>query len=90
MVRNRAGGSVNTPVAFYFMWRPEYVEGVHAHWRVDCFVREHPLAPEPTTVGRTLVAALIREGLCAEPIWLSVHQSKELMGQAFGEVFEDS
>ncbi len=78
-----------TPVARYFVWQPEFVEGFHKYWRVDCFVRQHRLSPEPTHLGEALVAALVREGLCAEPIWMSAHRSEELKGKAYGEVFSD-
>jgi len=86
--RNAEGGALLTPVARFFAWRPEYVEGFHEHWQVDCYVRVHELAPEPIILGRSLVGALLREGLCQEPIWLSVHRAEELHGEAFGEVFD--
>jgi hypothetical protein len=88
---NRSGGAVLTPVARYFAWRPEFIEGFHAFWRVDCFIREHPLAPQPAEsqgLGKALVEALFREGLCNEPLWLSVHRSHELNGTEYGEVFD--
>jgi hypothetical protein len=88
VVRNAEGGALLTPVVRYFAWRPKYSEGVHEHWRVDCFVRVHELAPEPIIIGRAIVDALVREGLCDEPIWLSVHRAEELKGEAFGEVFD--
>ena len=88
VVRNAEGGAVMTPVARYFAWRPEFPEGFHEHWRIDCFVRVHELAPEPIILGRALVGALIREVLCDEPIWLSVHRAEELKGEALGEVFD--
>ncbi len=40
-------------------------------------------------IGEQLVAALIREQLCAEPIWMSAHTSDEIKGKAYGEVFSD-
>jgi hypothetical protein len=86
---NSSGGATLTPIAYYFSWRPEFVEGYHGYWRIDCFVRKHKLAPNPMHLGRLLVAALTREGLCAEPIWMSAHESNELGGEAFGEVFSD-
>ena len=52
------GGATLTPVAHYFAWRPEFIEGFHAYWRVDCFVRKHPLSPKPMYLGKALVAAL--------------------------------
>jgi hypothetical protein len=86
--RNSTGSAALTPVARYFAWRPEFIEGFHAYWRVDCFVRIHALSPDPMKMGEALVAALLRESLCAEPIWLSVHQSEELQGKEYGEVFD--
>ena len=46
-----------TPIARYFAWKPEFVEGFHGHWRVDCSIRMnkstrsgmHPLAPKAPT-----------------------------------------
>ena len=89
VARNWAGGSISTPIARYFVWRPVFVEGYNEFWRVDCFVRQHDLSPDPMKLGETLIAALIREGLCNEPIWVSAHASKELGGKEYGEVFTD-
>ena len=91
-VRRNASGSgmTLTPVALYFAWQPEFIEGFNRHWRVDCFVARHQLAPrEPILLGQALVAALIREHRCDEPIWLSSHRSDDEKGQAYGNVFED-
>jgi len=53
-------------------------------------VNRHPLAPgEPMTLGQALIAALKREGLCNEPIWLCSHRSNDEKSEAFGKVFED-
>jgi hypothetical protein len=83
-------GATLTGVARYFAWQPDFIEGYNRYWRVDCFVRRHSLAPsEPLVLGRALVAALIRENLCAEPIWLSSHRSEDEKGEAYGNVFED-
>jgi hypothetical protein len=41
VVRNASGGAMLTPIARYFVWQPEFVEGFHKHWRVDCFVYQH-------------------------------------------------
>jgi hypothetical protein len=89
--RNSIGsGKTLTPVALYFAWQPNFIEGFNRHWRVDCFVKRHPLAPgEPIVFGRALVAALVRENLCCEPIWLSSYRSDDEKGQAYGNVFED-
>ncbi len=87
--RNNAGGALLTPIALYFVTRPEFVEGFNSHWRLDYFSRVHKLSPEPANAGEELVRALFREGLCFEPLWLSIHKSEELSGKAFGEVFED-
>jgi hypothetical protein len=89
VARNAAGGALLTPIARYFVWRPEFVDGFHKHWRVDCFVRQHKLSPDPMSLGESLVAALVREQLCAAPIWMSAHASSELKGRAYGEVFSD-
>ena len=86
--RNAQGGGVLTPVARYFCWHPRFAEGFNKHWRVDCYVREHPLAPDAEWAGKALVTALIGQQLCSEPIWLSWHKSSELGGTAYGQVFE--
>jgi hypothetical protein len=100
VAKNEHGGAMMTPIARYFAWKPEFVEGFHGHWRVDCFIRMHkstrsgmhPLAPKAPTemlnFGIDLVNTLRERELCDEPIWLSVHRSEELQGQAFGEVFD--
>ncbi len=87
--RNRSGGALLTPIARYFAWRPiMYSEGFHEHWRIDCFVRRHELAPDPQYVAKELTAAMIGNGLCEEPIWVSWHLSEEIAGEALGEVFD--
>lgn len=86
--RNRDGGAVLTPVARFFCWRPHFTEGFHEHWRVDCYVRDHKLAPSPDRAGRDLVVALLREEICTEPIWVSSHTASEVKGEAFGDVFD--
>ncbi len=87
---NERGGSNMTPVGRYFAWKdPGDVENFNPHWRVDCFVRIHPLAPDPMPIGEALVGHLLREGLCSEPLWLSVHRSEELDGKPYGEVFQE-
>jgi hypothetical protein len=89
IARNSFGGAMLTPIARYFVWKPEFVEGFHEHWRVDCFVRQHKLSPDPMGLGEALVAALVREKLCDEPIWMSAHKSDEIKGKAYGAVFSD-
>src|SRR5262249_20194283 len=74
VARNSSGGAIQTLVARYFAWHQEFVEGFHRHWRVDCFVRQHQLSPEPFTLGEALVEALLREGICSKPIWVSAHR----------------
>ena len=86
--RNSSGGENLTPVARFFTWRPVHVENFHPHCRVDCFVRSHPLSPDPKALGNALAGALLREGVCSEPLWISWHRSEEIGGKAFGDVFE--
>ena len=89
VARNHAGGANSTPIARYYVHKDMFdAEGFHDHWRIDCYVKEHALSPRPLTLGKALVAGLIREELFPEPMWLSVHRSKELEGRAFGEVFD--
>ena len=86
--RNELGGATFTPVARFFAWRPVHVEHYHPHWRVDCFVRNHQLSPDPKVLGDTLAKGLLRESVCSEPLWVSWHRSEEINGKAFGEVFD--
>ncbi len=86
--RNSSGGAMLTPIARFFAWRPASTEGFHPHWRVDCFVRQHKLAPEAGWLGKALTEALIQNDICERPIWTSWHTSEELQGEAFGEVFD--
>jgi hypothetical protein len=39
-------------------------------------------------IGPPVAEALLREGLCTEPLWVSWHRGEELRGKAFGEVFD--
>ena len=89
--RNQQGGSgsVNTPIARYFVTRPQVgAEGVHRHWRVDCFVSRHRLAPREDWLAERLIKALLQSALIAEPIWLSWHRLAKTSGKAFGELFD--
>jgi hypothetical protein len=87
--RNSSGGSISTPIARFYAWRPGVQNEVYrAHWHVDCFVLDHRLSPDPSVAGTALVQALFREGLCSEPLCVSWHRSKEVGGREFGEVFE--
>jgi hypothetical protein len=81
-------GSMSTPVARYFAWRPEYTEGVNPHWRIDCFVRDHKLSGEPREMAQLLTAKLQELGLCDLPIWVSWHKSSELDGEKLGDLWE--
>jgi hypothetical protein len=55
--RNASGsGTTLTPVARYFAWQPDFIEGCNRHWRVDCFVTRHRLSPrKPISLGQALV-----------------------------------
>ena len=89
VARNEHGGSVWTPVVQYFAWRPSTgAEGFHPHWRLDCFVRDHELAPDHEWVGKALANALTSQGGISEPLWVSWHRSRELGGEARGQVFD--
>ena len=88
VVYNSAGGSNSTPIARFFASRPKFIEGFNAHWRLDCFVREHALAPDPALLGDALLQALIANRVLEVPVWVSWHRSSELGGKALGEVFE--
>ncbi|KAA3448548.1 hypothetical protein C7I87_21380 [Mesorhizobium sp. SARCC-RB16n] len=89
ITRNKAGGSISTPVGRFYTWRPEiHPEGYFDHSRVDCYVDDHRLAPEPSWLARTLLGALVELGSVSEPIWLGWHRSKELDGEERGKVFD--
>ena len=86
---NKVGtGSVSTPVARYFAWQPEYIEGVNPHWRIDCFVRDHQLAGDPKEMAKLLTAKLQELHWCDLPIWVSWHKSSELGGEKLGDLWE--
>ena len=87
--RNKVGGSVSTPVGRFYTWRPQiHPEGYFQHSRVDCYIDDAPLAPEPSWLARTLLDALKQQGAISEPIWLGWHKSEELGGEERGQVFD--
>jgi hypothetical protein len=63
-------------------------EGYFPHSRVDCYVMDHELAPDPAWLARTLLNELLRQGGISEPIWLEWHRSNPMDGEARGEVFD--
>jgi hypothetical protein len=90
VARNSIGsGMMLTPIANYFVRVPEPKEGFVKHWRVDCFVRRHKLAPRLEKLADSLVRALKKEKLCEEPIWITYYEYDEIGGQAYGEVFDN-
>jgi hypothetical protein len=86
--------NVWTPIAHYYVrdWRPGPLEGIGEgiapHVQVACYVREHELSPDPETIAKQLLAALIQAGTIKEPIHLSWRRYKELGGMAQGEVYD--
>ncbi|MGL4635025.1 MAG: hypothetical protein ACRCWF_03510 [Beijerinckiaceae bacterium] len=89
ILRNSQGGSVSTPIGRYFTSRPALqAEGILPHWRIDCFVIEHKLAPQADWLGKALANALIKSASVTEPLWVSWHSSKELGGEPMGDVFD--
>ena len=86
--RNPQGGANLTPVARFFGWRPSYIEGGPRTLAYRCFFKSSDLAKQPLALGEVLVDAVVREAICSEPIWLSVHRSEELRGKAYGQLFE--
>lgn len=83
-------GTEYTPIARYFATRPEFVENFHEHWSLHCFFRIHELSPQPMEAGDLLVKALIKDGVCSEPIFLTVYSSEQLGGRPYGEVYDFS
>ena len=81
-------GNEYTPIARYFATRPVSFEGFHEHWSIHCYFREHELSPRPMEAGDLLVKALIKEGVCCEPIFLTVYSSQSLGGTPNGKVFD--
>jgi hypothetical protein len=87
--RNSSGGSVSTRVGMFHVWRRKlHPEGYFPHFRVDCYVTNHGLAPDPAWIARALLDTLMQQGFVAEPIWLEWHRSNESHGEARGEVFD--
>lgn len=90
VVRPTAGGGANlTPIARYYGHRPEFLDNFNEHWRIDCYVRDHPLAPDHRFLGERLTEALVREGVITQPVWMSAYRSSGESGRAYGEVFSD-
>jgi hypothetical protein len=90
IVRNSSGGSVSTPIARFAAFYPKFAEeGFHRHWRLDCYVRRHKLAPKPEWLGERLAESLLERHVVEEPLWVSWHMSEELKGKAYGVVFSD-
>lgn len=83
------GGATLTPIARYYGYRLEFIENFNKHWRIDCYLRDHPLAPDHRFLGERLAEALVREGLITEPVWMSAFRSSGECGRAYGEVFSD-
>lgn len=87
--RNSDGGSTSTPIGCYFITRPDIgAEGFYPHSRMDCFVRNHRLAPAEDWLAKRLLEALLANKNIAEPIWVSWHRADELGGEARGAVFD--
>jgi hypothetical protein len=87
--RNEVGsGRTLTPIARFYGYRPEFIESFNPHWRVDCYTRDHQLAPPHRQLGELLVETLKREEIIAEPIWMSAFTSAEESGRAYGDVFD--
>jgi hypothetical protein len=88
-------GQVWTPIAKYYVrqWHAGPLldgisENILPHTRIDCYVREHELSPNPEALAKQLLNALIEAKKVSEPIWLSWHRSRELGGTALGEIFD--
>ena len=87
---NAFGGSASTPVARVFLTAPDVgaAEGVEQHMRLDCFVRDHVLAPDPAWLARVVCHQLLRQGWVQEPLWLEWCQTTSPHGgEAIGAVF---
>ncbi|WP_269583550.1 hypothetical protein [Roseibium sp. Sym1] len=89
-LRNKIGsGSISTPIARYFVWRPNDVEGFNPHWRIDCYAMKHKLSSDPKMLARLLTDKLREIGLCDLPVWVSWHESTELGGEKLGDLWEE-
>lgn len=87
--RNEHGGSVSTGIARFFITAARVSpEGYHPHQRLDCFVSNPAIVPEPETLARLLFQSLKDCDLIAEPTWLSWHLASEEGGAAFGDVYD--
>ena len=87
--KNTNGGSVDTPVARFFVTKPEIgAEGYHPHSRVDCVVFHSALVPDPASLARRLTDELLARRPVQEPLWLGWWTGQELSGEARGEVFD--
>jgi hypothetical protein len=89
VLRHRVGsGSVSTPVARFFVWRPIII-GTNPHWRIDCFIRNHALADDPEKLAKLLTDKLQELGLVDLPTWTSWNLSSEVGGERRGDLWED-
>jgi hypothetical protein len=92
---NKGGfGQVWTPIAKYYVrrWSAGPLDGVseniRPHTRIECFVREHKLAPDPELLAKQLLTVLVDAKKVSEPIWLSWLRYQELGGVPQGEVLD--
>ncbi len=67
-------------LASFYCWRPHTKPGDSQlpYWQIDCY--PGPLAEniDPKVTGRSLLDALLREGLCARPVGVMLHGSQYL------------
>jgi hypothetical protein len=89
IARNSSGGSLSTGVGRFHIWRKKLPpEGFFPHSRLDCYVLDHDLAPDPAWLARALLTALTQQGVVSEPVWLEWHRFSNSDGEARGEVFD--
>jgi hypothetical protein len=87
--KNKHGGSISTGVARFFVTSARIPpEGYHPHQRLDCFVSDAMLVPQPEQLAKLLFEALKDHDIIGEPAWLGWHIAEEKGGAAFGDVYD--
>lgn len=86
---NKQGGSTSRGVARFFVTSARIpIEGYHPHQRLDCFVSDAMLVPQPEQLAKLLFQALKDHDVIREPTWLGWHIAEEKGGAAFGDVYD--
>ncbi|NGM19838.1 hypothetical protein G3576_07410 [Roseomonas stagni] len=82
-------GAMYTPVAKYFVWPGVAApEVLRPHWRIDCVLREHHLAPAPDWLGRRLADAMMLHGIVREPLAVTWQIATAVGSESRGPIWD--